>query len=138
MASLNAVVLDITGSSSVGKSDVTVSYMVQFDDFDRASDQPYHAHLDLKGLDKSVGENGPDTLVLGYGLGDVRASMAPYPGIPIAQVHTITVPTGQLNEDPTSEANQNPDEIRADVTLSPLPAQAVGPVHSNTVKLQLP
>jgi hypothetical protein len=137
MASLSALTLEINGSTTVGKSDVTVSYLVQFDDFDRASDQPYHAHLDLMGLDKSVGEPGSDRVLLGTGLGDVRASMAPYPGLPVAQVHTTTVSTGVLNEDPTTEANKNPDEIRADVTLSPLPAQAVGPVHSNIVKLQL-
>ena len=132
MAFITNPVLTIQGSNTVGVSDVTVVSTIVFDHYDVASDQPYHVHLDLVGLDASVGESGADKKLYFAGLGDVWASQGN-----LIINKTIQVGNANLNEDPTTQPNSNPDEIRAELTLTPLPAKVVGPVKSNVVKLQL-
>src|SRR5437660_11504553 len=43
--------LSISGSSTVGRSDLTVSYVVLFDALDVNTDQTYHAHATVVDVD---------------------------------------------------------------------------------------
>jgi hypothetical protein len=135
MASITTPVLSIVPSAKdLARADVTVKYTVTFDAFDIASGQPYHAHIDLRGDDTGTGDGvaaGADDQLWFFGAGDISAGgVAGHP-----QSATFSVPVGALDEDTGSIPN--PDEIRANVTLTPLPAKVVGPVESNVVTFQL-
>jgi hypothetical protein len=133
MASMTTPVLSIVGSPQPGRSDVTVTYTVTFDNFDVTSGQPYHEHLDLIGDDTGTGDGaaaGGDDALYWAGLGNVHAGATVQP-----RIHTISVPNTALNED--KDGIPNPDEIVARITLTPVAAAVIGPVNSNTVLLQL-
>jgi hypothetical protein len=133
MATMTTPVLSIVGSPQPGRSDVTVTYTVTFDNFDVTSGQPYHEHLDLIGDDTGTGDGaaaGADDALYWAGLGDIHAGATVQ-----VRTHTISVPNTALNED-TNEI-PNPDEIRARITLTPIVPAVVGPVESNLVALHL-
>lgn len=131
--------LSIAGSSTLGRSDLTVSYVVVFDARDIETDQPYHAHATVVGVDAIPGEDGHDENVSEWGIGDCRPSMAPVKGLPLSRSSTFSVSNTALNEDPGNGQNGQPnvDEIKVLVTLTPQVAQVVGPTPSNLVKLPL-
>jgi hypothetical protein len=133
MATITPPLLSIVGSTQPGRSDVTVTYTVMFDDFDVSSGQPYHEHADLIGDDTGTGDGaaaGGDDPLYWAGLGNVHA------GFPLqVRTHTFSVPNSALNED--TNGIPNPDEIRARITLTPLGPAVVGPIDSNLVKLTL-
>jgi len=134
MATMTSPLLSIHPSATVGRSDITVTYTVAFDAFDVASNQPYHAHIDLKGDDTNTNDGstaGPDDQLYFYGAGDIASNGL---GV-LPQSKTFSVPTTALNEDTGS--TPNPDELRAVVTLTPLAPKVVGPIESNLVQLTL-
>jgi hypothetical protein len=130
--------LSISGSSTVGRSDLTVSYVVMFDALDVNTDQTYHAHATVVGVDALPGEDGHDESVYEWGIGDFHASMAAVKGLPLFRTSTFSVPNTALNEDPgTTKGQPKRDEIKVLVTLTPQVGQVVGPVASNLHKLTL-
>jgi hypothetical protein len=135
MAIMSVPVLTITSGDAPDRSNINVKYVVTFDHYDVASDQPYHAHIDLAGDDTGTGDGstagGDDQLYL-YGAGDIWASQGTNPRV---FSNNFSVPTSALNED--SGSIPNPDEIRAVVTLTPLAPKVVGPVESPIVALTL-
>lgn len=127
MAAMSAVALNIVPSpTQVGRSNVTVSYVVTFDGFDIASDQPYWEHADLIGDDSQDPSETGTRRVWQRGLGTIHANMAPFGAI-LARSHTFDVPNSALNEDPKAG---HADEIIARITLTPTPAAVVGPIDS--------
>lgn len=130
-----------------GQSTVTVSYTIQFDAYDMASDQPYIQTVALIGDDTAVGDPpaaAPDDQLTNFAFplqlfpnlpGTVRASMIAGPGSTLAQNHVRVISNMTLNED--QGATPNPDEIRAVVTLTPRMPSVYGPRESNLVALNL-
>jgi hypothetical protein len=138
MATFASPTLTITTAPTAGQSIVTVSYEIQFDTFDRATDQPYLEMISLIGDDTDVpgdpASAAPDdqlgTIVTGN---VVRASMSA--GKPtLARNVVSTVATATLNEDRLPVPN--PDEIRAVVALTPRGPVAVAH-ESNVVTLTI-
>jgi hypothetical protein len=119
MATLSDVKIKIKNSATPGTSDVKVSYKAHFDAYDRAVDQKYHAHLDLIGDDKITGEDQVNDTVWTWGMGDIKASMAPAPHTELSQSHIVHVATTALNEDIGSQPNPF-DEISGQVSLTPV------------------
>src|SRR5437588_8708417 len=115
--------LSISGSSTVGQSDLTVTYLVSFDALDINTDQTYHAHATVVGDDTTLpGQDGHDEVIYEWGIGDFHASMAPLNGlVPLARNITFSVPNTRLNEDPGTQKNgeAKTDQIRVLVTLTP-------------------
>lgn len=126
-------VLTITGSSTPGELAVKVDYIVTFDAFDRASNQPYRTVVTLVGDDTSPGEDGTDDVIGPIAFGLVQAGDPPQFAQSVS--HTITLSNALLNED--QPPVPNPDEIRATVTLTPRAPSVVGPRRSNLVSLAL-
>jgi hypothetical protein len=54
MATFASPTLTITNAQAAGQSTVTVAYEIQFDTFDRATDQPYMEMIALIGDDTDV------------------------------------------------------------------------------------
>jgi hypothetical protein len=126
--------LSISGSSTVGRSDLTVTYIVFFDALDINTDQTYHAHATVVGDDTTLpGQDGHDDVIYEWGIGDFHASMAPVKGVPLIRNTTFSVPNTGLNEDDKART----DQIRVLVTLTPQVGQVVGPIRSNMVTLSL-
>jgi hypothetical protein len=128
--------LSIAGSTTVGQSDLTVAYVVLFDALDINTDQTYHAHATVVGVDG----DGSDDTVYEWGIGNFHASMAPFPGLPLLRTITFSVPNTSLNEDPgTNPTTGKPwkDEIKVLVTLTPQVGKVVGPTPTNVVQLTL-
>jgi hypothetical protein len=142
MAIIGKPVLTITGSSTVGSSEVTASYPVTFDEFDQASDQPYREVVKLFGVDAGEPGAGPDDLlgtifpsgIIVFGSDIVRASQVIAPATGLTRTHTATFKNNILDEDQTPILN--PDELRAEVTLTPISPVAVTR-SSDTVKISL-
>ncbi len=143
MATIGKPVLTVTGSTTVGSSDVKASYTVTFDDFDRASDQPYKEAVKLFGVDAGEAGAGADDLlgtifpagIIVFGSDTVRASQVVAPATALTRTHTATFKNSVLDEDKPPIAN--PDELRAEVTLTPVAPLAVTR-SSDTVTLNLP
>jgi hypothetical protein len=132
--------LSIAGSTTVGRSDLTVVYQVLFDALDINTDQTYHAHATVVGDDRGPGGDGHDDTLYEWGIGDFHASMVPYPGLPLLRTITFSVPNTTLNEDPgTNPTTGKPwkDEIKVLVTLTPQVGAVVGPTPTNIVNLTL-
>jgi hypothetical protein len=125
MATLNTPQLKIV-SAQPGFSTITVWYLINFDDKDRAVNQQYDERIDIIGVD----EPAPNSHI-GLLHWPVRPDMVGFLKIPLGRVHEWTVPNWSLDEDKGSAL----DQIRADVTLVPL-APSVGPVKSNVVEMQ--
>src|SRR5438067_9333050 len=107
--------LSIAGSSTVGRSNLTVSYFVVFDALDNNTDQTYHAHATVVGVDALPGEDGHDESVYEWGLGDFHASMVDVKGLPLFRSITFSVPNTALNEDPGNAQEGQPDAAETQV-----------------------
>jgi hypothetical protein len=131
--------LSIVNSKTPGRADVTVTYVVTFSEFDRNTNQPFHAHATVIGDDTNTGDPssaGADDRLWEWGLGDFQASMAIFPGGPYSRAVTFSMPLTALNEDQIPSSNTS-DEIRALLTIKPLVGDLIGPIESNVVKLTL-
>ena len=151
MASVSNLSLDIEvvndGANLV--ANVTASYRINWSSYDQNSNQPYRESCVLIGDDTGItpAEDGTDDAIVGgqlfpqllfptfpvvnNGAGAVVAS----PLIPLFnttasngqaftdRVHTKSIPLGNLDEDPGSLGN--PDEIRAQASLTPVLPTAV-------------
>ena len=139
MASMTTPQLTIVGSPTPGFSTLTVTYIVTFDAFDIASGQPYREVLEIIGDDTGVGDPAAagtdDILRPSANVGTINVGPGQIPPPVQVRSHTVTLSNGKLNED--TGAIPNPDEIRAKVTLTPIPPATVGPIESNLVALQL-
>ena len=110
--------LSISGSSTVGRSDLTVSYVVLFDALDVNTDQTYHAHATVVGVDPNH-----DDVIWEWGIGDFHAGMAPLKGLPLARNITFSVPNTALNEDPGTQ-NGKPRKDRVEISSDQLKARS--------------
>jgi hypothetical protein len=132
--------LGIVNSTTPGRADVTVRYLVSdFTEFDRNTNQPFHAHARVIGDDTNVGDPssaGGDDNLWEWGLGDFQASMGIFPGGPVYRSITFSMPLTALNEDRVPSSNSS-DEIRALLTIKPLVGDVIGPIESNVVQLTL-
>ncbi len=143
MAIIGKPVLTITGSTTVGNSSVTASYAVTFDAFDKASDQPYKEAVKLFGVDTGEAGAGSDDLlgtvfpsgIIIFGSDVIRASQVVAPATTLTRTHTATFKNTVLDED--KPPISNPDELRAEVTLTPV-APATVTRSSDTATLSLP
>ena len=149
MASISNLTLDIEvvndGANLV--ANVTAAYRINWSSYDQESNQPYRESCVLIGDDTGItpAEDGTDDSIPGGTLfpqllfppfpavngGGVLAS----PLIPLFnttasngqaftdRVHTRSIPLGNLDEDAGSLSN--PDEIRAQVTMTPVLPAAV-------------
>src|SRR4051794_23133632 len=95
MATIAPPALKISGSKTLRRAGITVGYLVMFDEFDMRTNQPFHAHATIVGVDGAVDEKRWE-----WGLGDFQASMAPWPGVPLWRSITFSVPLDALDEDP--------------------------------------
>lgn len=138
MARFTTPVLTITGSTPPGFSDVEVQYTVTFDKRDTASDLPYSESVNLIGDDAG----GVNDLLFGMvpGLSSpsiIRASDIVAPATTLPRTHRKPLLSNTTLDEDQPPA-QNPDEIRAVVTLTPVPPVTSGPIESNLVTLTLP
>ena len=141
MASIGKPTLTITGSTTVGSSDVTAVYTVDFDTFDKASDQPYQEVVKLFGVDTGEGAGPDDDLgtifpagIIVAGSDVIRASQVVAPATGLTRTHTTTFKNSALDED--KPPVPNPDELRAEVILTPVPP-AIVKRSSDTVTITL-
>lgn len=134
MATFTTPTLTITGSTTPGDSIVTVEYEVTFSTFDKASDQPYRESVVLIGDDTPLPNTTLATIVPGFPpfFSVIRASDVVPPATTLRQTHPKTFSNLVLDED------NGTDEIRAVVTLTPVPAAVAGPTESNLVSVTLP
>ena len=150
MASISNLILDIEvvndGANLV--ANVTASYRINWSSYDQNSNQPYRESCVLIGDDTGItpAEDGTDDSIVGGTLfpqllfppfpavngggGGIASPLIPLFGTTASngqaftdRVHTKSIPLGSLDEDPGSLAN--PDEIRAQVTMTPVLPAAV-------------
>jgi hypothetical protein len=147
MASISNLTLDIEvvndGANLV--ANVTASYRINWSSYDQNSNQPYRESCVLIGDDTGItpAEDGSDDAIpngtlfpqLLFPPFPVVTGGLPSPLIPLFnttssngqaftdRVHTKSIPLGNLDEDPG--AGVNPDEIRAQVTMTPVLPVAV-------------
>ena len=116
MASISRVQLQIVERS--GSALVQVSYTVTATQNDAVNEQAYRELVQLVGDDVGVGEDGSSELIPG---GTVWDGVVRFTNSQVAftQSREITVPSAVLDEDPGPVIRE--DEIRARVTLTPLP-----------------
>jgi hypothetical protein len=149
MASISNLTLDVEvvndGANLV--ANVTASYRINWSSYDQNSNQPYRESCVLIGDDTDIvpAEDGADDSIVGgqlfpqlifppFPLGNGASAVAS-PLIPLFgttasngqpftdRVHSKSIPLGNLDEDPGSLAN--PDELRAQVTMTPVLPAAV-------------
>jgi hypothetical protein len=140
MATIAGVSLKI--ERDVANARVTVEYTIAWSGFDRASNQPYHEIVQLIGDDTlapsgilAVIEDGVDDDVAGGLLSVPGGSVVQSDGrVSLPRSFVRVIPLASLNED--RSALQNPDEIRAKVTLAPVLPSTVS-VESDLVSLTL-
>jgi hypothetical protein len=128
MASISNVRLQIF--ENAGLALVQVGYTLSATLHDAPHEQAYRELVQLVGDDVGPGEDGVSELILG---GTVWDGVVTFSNSQVAftQSHEITLPSSLLNED--SGSIFRIDEIRARVTMIPLPA--VSPSReSNLVK----
>jgi hypothetical protein len=147
MASISNLTLDIEvvndGANLV--ANVTASYRINWSSYDQNSNQPYRESCVLIGDDTGItpAEDGSDDAIpngtlfpqLLFPPFPVVTGGLTSPLIPLFnttssngqaftdRVHTKSIPLGNLDEDPG--AGVNPDEIRAQVTMTPVLPVAV-------------
>ena len=149
-ANLNLAVQVVTNGPNL-EANITVDYDIVWSKFDQESDQPYTELVKLVGDDSGItpAEDGADDAIPGGQLFPVLIlPPTPFPPIPLPVITTIssggsasthrsfskTLPLSALDEDKSPVPN--PDEIRAQVTLTPvLPATVVR--ESNQVTLNI-
>jgi hypothetical protein len=125
------------------EAQIEVEYDIVFNSFDQNSNQPYTELCRLIGDDTGIvpAEDGTDDLIPGGQLFPGIIILPPFNQVASngqASVHrtrTRTLPLNALNED--QGAVPNPDELRAQVTLTPV--QPVSVVReSSQVLLNIP
>ena len=124
------------------EAQIEVEYDIVFSSFDQNSNQPYSELCRLIGDDTGIApaEDGADDLIPGGQLFPVII-LPPFNQVASngqASVHrtrTRTLPLSALNEDQGAVAN--PDELRAQVTLTPVPPVSVVR-ESSQVLLNIP
>lgn len=142
MATLAKPTIEVGPSiGNLGKFDVTVNWTVFWDSYDLASGQPYKAAVTVYGDDTWVPGDIPPIPPLPSSGDDPITSKhyTIYPGPSQTTNKTdtfVAIEYSLMNEDKAPEVNPNPDEIRASVTLTPLPAKVVT-MESDILALQL-
>ena len=119
MASIGTVTLTIV--PDVANANITVKYSLTGSAFDVASGQPYTELCQLIGDDTGINppeDNVDDPIPSGV-LTSIFSTVTFPNTTPINRVRTKTIPKLNLNEDVGT------DEIRAVVTLTPIPASKV-------------
>ncbi len=115
MASISDVRLRIFENS--GSALVRVSYTLSATQHDGEHEQAYRKLVQLVGVDTGPGEDGQSELIPGGTIWD-GVVVFTTSQVAFVQSHERTVPSSILDEDP---GIIRPDEIRARVTLIPLP-----------------
>jgi hypothetical protein len=85
MATITGPYLTIAGSTTLGRADLTVLFLVNFDEFDRNTNQPFHAHARIIGDDTGVGDPssaGPTTCFTSGVSETSRQAWLPFRGRP--------------------------------------------------------
>jgi hypothetical protein len=121
---------------------VEVEYDIVFSSFDQNSNQPYTELCRLIGDDSGIvpAEDGVDDVIVGGQLFPPPIIIPPFNQVAsngVATLHrkrTKTLPLSALNEDQV--AVPNPDEIRAQVSLTPVQPVSVSR-QSNLVTLNI-
>lgn len=120
MASISAVSLSVV--TNVANADITVTYSLTGSAFDIASGQPYTEVCRLMGDDTGIvpaEDNVDDVIPDGLMTPIFSFPVVFTNALPINRTRTKTIAKSDLNEDVGT------DEIRALVTLTPLPPVAV-------------
>jgi hypothetical protein len=120
--------IDVVNDGPDLEARITVEYDIDFSSYDQNSNQPYREVCRLIGDDTGIApaEDGVDDLIPNGQLFPFLLFPGQVASDGKATVHrtrTKTIPLSSLNED--SQAGANPDEIRAQVTLSPILPVAV-------------
>jgi hypothetical protein len=124
-------------------ANIEVEYDIVFNSYDQSSNQPYTELCRLLGDDTGIvpTEDGVDDLIPGGQLFPPPIILPPFNQVASngqATVHRTrnrTLPLSALNED--QGAVPNPDELRAQVILTPVQPSAVSR-QSNLVTLNIP
>ena len=129
MASLSGITLaiEVVNNGANLEPNVTVEYDITFSSYDQHSNQPYTELCRLIGDDTGIvpAEDGVDESIPGDQLFPtgpfpfpVFSTIASEGRATVHRVHKKTLPLSALNEDQT--AASNPDELRAQITLTPV------------------
>jgi hypothetical protein len=116
MASIGSVRLEIFESPSSAL--VRVSYKLTATLLDAQAQQSYRELVQLIGVDEGPGEDGQNDVIAGGTIWDGPITFTTSQ-VAFQQIHEKTVPLSVLSED--RELIQTRDELRARVTLMPLP-----------------
>ena len=136
MATVSNVNLNIDADASEPDAQAffTVTYDVEWDLYDQASNQKYQELWTVIGADRGAGEDGVDDELFAVdpaAIQGVRSNgRATTTG---RQIEIDPVDLVELNEDPL----QNTDEIRVVVTLTPV-APSDSSAESNRVEMTVP
>jgi hypothetical protein len=146
MASVSGIALaiEVVNNGPNLQANVTVEYDISFSSYDQHSNQPYTELCRLIGDDTGItpAEDGVDDSIPG---GQLFPAPGPFPfplfstiasegRVSVHRVHAKSLPLSALNED--RPPVPNPDELRAQVTLTPvLPVALVR--ESNQVALNI-
>ena len=119
MASISSVNLQIFERS--GSALIQVGYTITATHHDALHEQAYRELVQLVGDDSGPGEDGRSEVIPG---GTVWDGVVVFTTAQVAftRSHEITLPSGVLDEDPGPVIRA--DEIRARVTLTPLPLES--------------
>ena len=116
MASISDVRLQIFERS--GSALIQVSYTITATHHDSQHEQAYRELVQLVGDDSGRGEDGHDELISGATVWD-GVVVFTTSQVAFTQTREVTLPSSILDEDPGPMIRE--DEIRARVTLIPLP-----------------
>ena len=116
MASVSKVRLQIF--ENAGSALVQVGYTVTATNEDSLSGQAYRELVQLVGDDSGPGEDGRSELIAGGTMWDGTVSFTTSE-VAFVRAREVTLPSSTLDEDPGPVIRE--DEIRARVTLIPLP-----------------
>jgi len=120
MASISNVLLRIfEGVPAPGQALVQVSYTVTATLHDAPHQQAYRELVQLVGDDEGAGEDGHSELIANGTIFDGTVTFSTS-AVAFTQIRERTIPVAILDEDPGPFIR--PDEIRARVTLTALPA----------------
>ena len=122
----STLVIDVVNDGANLKAKVTVEYDIDFNSYDQHSNQPYTELCRLMGDDSGItpAEDGVDGAISG---GQLFPTVFPFPvsrmiasegRTSVHRKHIKTLPLSALDED--SPPVLNPDEIRAQITLTPV------------------
>ena len=131
MANVSGITLaiDVVNDGPELQANVTVEYDITFSSYDQHSNQPYTELCRLIGDDTGItpAEDGVDDRITGGQLFPPFPPVGPFPvsntiasngQASVHRTRTKTLPLSALDRDTPPEPN--PDEIRAQITLTPL------------------